>query len=44
MLGVIYLVLCILIGKELAGLLLSKKSDIIRSGLLWQLLLAQAYL
>ena len=26
MLGVIYLVLCILIGKELAGLLLSKKS------------------
>ena len=26
MLGVIYLVLCMLIGKELAGLLLSKKS------------------
>ena len=25
MLGVIYLVLCMLIGKELAGLLLSKK-------------------
>lgn len=27
MLGVIYLILCMLIGKELAGLLLSKKIE-----------------
>ena len=44
MLGIIYLVLCMLIGKELAGLLLSKKSGYNQICLLWQLLLAQAYL
>ena len=45
MLGVIYLILCMLIGKELAGLLLSKKIGYNQIWLtLWQQLLAQAYL